>query len=236
MNNWAPPWYPIPQHEYSGSGGVSWECWEPPLYPVVDHTRAESHLSIPLCFHRCTLGHVTIAGIIWGMVTMDLIAWLSITALYRGWIDWLHRCGFVWVFNWLINCGLGLRCDWLWVVSSGLELGRQSPQVESWAPLCSCNMLVLFIHKSHFLWCLVQPHFVLAPATSPELLSCLVSTPICLCSHVALPGALYVLFCPGECSIMSGPWHSADTTKTSLQTSKTYLSKSPREEIETAQT
>lgn len=38
----------------------------------------------------------------------------------------------MWVFNWLINCGPGLRCDWLWVVSSGLELGCQSPQGERW--------------------------------------------------------------------------------------------------------
>lgn len=39
----------------------------------------------------------------------------------------------MWVFNWLINCGPGLRCDWLWVVSGGLELGCQSQQGERWA-------------------------------------------------------------------------------------------------------
>lgn len=134
MNNWAPPWYPIPQHEYSGAGGVSWERWEPPLYPCSgSHHSFLSHLSSPLCF---LLMHAQAYG--WGQWHLGTAAyrsdaWLSIAALRRGRLDWLHYCGFVWVFNWLINCGPRLRCDWLWVVSGGLESGCRSPQGERWA-------------------------------------------------------------------------------------------------------
>lgn len=48
----------------------------------------------------------------------------------------------------------------------------------------------------------------------------LISVNARLCSHVVLPGALYVLFLPTKCSVMSSLWYSAGTTKTSLQTSK----------------
>lgn len=57
---------------------------------------------------------------------------------------------------------------------------------------------------------------------------------ICVCvQNVALPGVLCVLFLPGEYSIMSALWQSADTTKASLQPSKTKLSNSRRDGIET---
>lgn len=78
-------------------------------------------------------------------------ALLSITALHRGWIDWLHYCGFVWVFNWLINCGPGLRCDWLWVVSSGSESGLSKPTGWEVSSCGSCNMLVLLSKNPTFI-------------------------------------------------------------------------------------
>ena len=67
-----------------------------------------------------------------------------------------------------------------------------------------------FIRESHFyLSRLVQSHFVLAPVTFAAALF----PPVCV--HM-LPAALYVLFLPGECSIMSGLRHSADTTNGSF--------------------
>lgn len=115
------------------------------------HPNILSHLTIHLYFFPCPLRHATEARKHLGTSSYRSDAWLSITDLHRGWIDWLHYCGFVWVFNWLINCGPGLRCDWLWVVSSGLVLGLSKPT--GWeVSLCgSCNMLVLLSNNPPFI-------------------------------------------------------------------------------------
>lgn len=163
MNNWAPPWYPIPQHEYSGGGGVSWECWEPPLYPVVDHTRAFCLTSLFLLISFNVHSGMRLKPVASGDGAYRSDAWLSITALRRGWIDWLYYCGFVWVFNWLINCGPRLRCDWLWVVSSGLELGLSKPTGWEVSSCGFCNMLVLLSKNPTFIPDVWYSHTVSLP-------------------------------------------------------------------------
>lgn len=115
------------------------------------HPSSLYHLPVPPSFLPCTFQACDLGQKHLGTGPYRSDARLSITALRRGWIDWLHYCGFVWVFNWLINCGLVLRCDWLWVVSSGLESDPSKPAGWEVSSCGSPDMLVLLSMTATFI-------------------------------------------------------------------------------------